>query len=317
MRHQQDIVRLTLGALFVTLCVGCALPASEGDDETTDPRHDELVAGNGVSLNGVSLNGVSLNGVSLNGVSLNGVSLNGVSLNGVSLNGVSLNGSMLTSQSPGGTLSGSQLIGSVFSGPLADGTQGKFKITDLDIIEGDVHLYTVYWKAQNAGWKPACGTVNGEVVRAVPLQGSWNYADGVAGGGSKINDPNTITLACEHYALAKCVEFGYKPWAKVGATSLANHHQACTRMLRADYCGNGHSWTVDGTPINFYDAKGIQNDEADWSFEAEWNTSGATCLSHQRIQNMAVVPECSFDKKPIKCGNPVSWNKALLASEAQ
>ena len=35
--------------------------------------------------------------------------------------------------------------------------------------------------------------------------------------------------------------------------SLASYHQACTRMARADYCGDGTSHTQDGTWIEYYD----------------------------------------------------------------
>ncbi|HEU4408415.1 MAG TPA: ADYC domain-containing protein [Polyangiaceae bacterium] len=36
-------------------------------------------------------------------------------------------------------------------------------------------------------------------------------------------------------------------------TTLQNHLVACTRMLRADDCGDGTSYTVNGTTINLYD----------------------------------------------------------------
>jgi ferredoxin len=56
--------------------------------------------------------------------------------------------------------------------------------------------------------------------------------------------------------------------------SLQDHHQACTRMARADYCGDGVPWTVPGTAIDIYDhlypqieTKETQN----WQIEAEWD----------------------------------------------
>ncbi|RKH48784.1 ADYC domain-containing protein [Corallococcus llansteffanensis] len=54
--------------------------------------------------------------------------------------------------------------------------------------------------------------------------------------------------------IAKCIDWGYAPWA--GATSTSDtiareYHQLCTRMAVADYCGEGRSNTLDGTPLAF------------------------------------------------------------------
>ena len=47
------------------------------------------------------------------------------------------------------------------------------------------------------------------------------------------------------------------------------------RMIRADYCGDGTSWTVNGRTIDLYDGLGINVDTSAWTFEAEWTPSGA------------------------------------------
>jgi hypothetical protein len=67
-------------------------------------------------------------------------------------------------------------------------------------------------------------------------------------------------------------------------------HQSCTRMARADYCGDGTSHTREGTWINIWDtlpAPGpIQRHgllpPLGMVFEAGWNTGGAVCLSRAR-----------------------------------
>jgi hypothetical protein len=95
-------------------------------------------------------------------------------------------------------------------------------------------------------------------------------------------------------AIAKCIDAGYKPWKSVNGTSLANHHQACTRMLRADYCGTGASYTTDGMALNVLDSLGIQRDtrgstpQYDWTFDAEWDADGARCIDDYRAQR----PDC-------------------------
>jgi hypothetical protein len=56
-------------------------------------------------------------------------------------------------------------------------------------------------------------------------------------------------------------------------------------MVRADYCGDGHSFTRDGTLIDLYDRLGIQKDEPGpgMRFEAGWGKDGATCVARVRI----------------------------------
>src|SRR5207244_135325 len=72
---------------------------------------------------------------------------------------------------------------------------------------------------------------------------------------------------------------------------LKDYHQACTRMARADYCGNGTSHTVEGNLIDMYDNLGIRTrsvtaergvDPSLLSFEAAWGPDGAYCLDHVR-----------------------------------
>ena len=84
---------------------------------------------------------------------------------------------------------------------------------------------------------------------------------------------------CRGAVLAKCTEFGYRRWATATRCSLGSGcsdvalapiHQACTRMMRADYCGDGMPNTVDGHPIDIYDALGVNvEEEPKWKFEAD------------------------------------------------
>ncbi|MEL6187808.1 MAG: ADYC domain-containing protein, partial [Myxococcota bacterium] len=65
-----------------------------------------------------------------------------------------------------------------------------------------------------------------------------------------------LDIACVGSSVGKCIEYGYSPWIP----SQHETHRACVRMLRADYCGDGRSFTVDGTLIGVSDASGIQQD---------------------------------------------------------
>jgi hypothetical protein len=113
---------------------------------------------------------------------------------------------------------------------------------------------------------------------------------------SVVNGGNNVdtTYSCTAGVIAKCVVWGYRPW-DVGA----DMHEACTRMARADYCGNGVPHTEEGTLIDLYDTRGIQMPVADdgLSFEAAWNEDGAVCVRESRFVDVTssgtrVYPTC-------------------------
>jgi hypothetical protein len=208
----------------------------------------------------------------------------------------------------------------------------KFVLRIDDIIHDpnhdDVLLYDISVRPDGgADWAPLC--VDG--VPAIPLNNYWDLKTG-----DRIDDPNVVTFACTNAVLAKCVEWGYRPWAtaercephkkhhkkKCVELSLQDYHQACTRMTRADYCGNGEPWTVAGTPIDIWDhlSPPIEARGTDWPVEAEWTVDGAYCLNDIRQQTwkqQGLYPKCFLDKKgkPKKykdCGSMKNGRSLLL-----
>jgi hypothetical protein len=101
--------------------------------------------------------------------------------------------------------------------------------------------------------------------------------------------PDVFELVCTSGAQGKCVRFGYRPWEKApNGGPMRDYYNACVRMVRADYCGDGRAWTRDGTLIDIWDTQGIQkpdiqNESASFSFEAGWTPEGAVCVAHTRI----------------------------------
>jgi hypothetical protein len=175
----------------------------------------------------------------------------------------------------------------------------------------DVWDYRVSYQDPNDGlWYPICKNADGTAANAIPLEGRWDYRQGVAGGGSKIDDMTTFTFACEGAALAKCVHFGYKPWESVNGVSLADYHQTCTRMIRADFCGNGTSYTVNGNWVNLYDSVSVQLDTETWGKEAQWNAQGATCFTSHTRATTAI--SCGEKLVP-SCGESFSSNTLLIS----
>jgi len=96
--------------------------------------------------------------------------------------------------------------------------------------------------------------------------------------GELLDDPQFFTFACiptdgsPGGVIAKCVDWGYAPWALTPPAPLPNQlgnlqsyddatarrfHQTCVRMATADYCGEGHSNTLDDTPIGIADVTNL------------------------------------------------------------
>jgi ADYC domain len=93
-------------------------------------------------------------------------------------------------------------------------------------------------------------------------------------------------LTCTSGAVGKCIRWGYRLWEeKPGGPPMRALHQACTHMARADYGGDGHPFTREGTLIDMYDRFNIQTSDKDapMTFEAAWGVDGAICVAHPRI----------------------------------
>lgn len=187
----------------------------------------------------------------------------------------------------GRTIEGRDLQGATLSVAFAGSAEPRpillaRIIPDPDDPDGDVLLYDIRVPDGKAGTgPPLCeNAVDGDHW-AFPLQGRWDR------NGKKISDQG-FTLTCAADAQGKCVRFGYKPWKTTQAgVPLADHHQACVRMVRADYCG-GRGTTRNGMLIDFHDRLGIQKradapDDRALPFEAAWNTDGALCVAHTRV----------------------------------
>jgi hypothetical protein len=182
-----------------------------------------------------------------------------------------------------------EVVGAVMRGEASDGSAVEVAICGEEPVasEPDMAWYRVQiWNAVSQEWENPCASSRAVPdPRALAVGGTWDRT------GAHQDAPGRITLACETGAIAKCVRWGYKPWEAAVGGPLAPLHQACTRMARADYCGNGESHTRDGTPIDLYDARGVlarttratalwQPDRA--SFEAAWGPDGAVCVARAR-----------------------------------
>ena len=184
---------------------------------------------------------------------------------------------------------GGEVIGTVLQGTASDGEPVEVAICgaapspqDPEMVWYDIEA----WNPLSQRWENPC-VATGRVPqpRALPVGGFWDAS------GAHQDVSGKFTFACANGAIAKCAAWGYQPWASRDGHALADLHQACTRMARADYCGNGRTHTTENTVIDVYDALGILSratertalwDPARASFEATWAPDGATCLGHTR-----------------------------------
>ena len=175
------------------------------------------------------------------------------------------------------------LIGAVIVASTPEGETTEFRIDrivpDARHKTGDVQLYTFSVRDAEGAWREYCTPDPDGISGGFPLAGTWR-SDGkhVRGG---------FSVTCTSGAIGKCVTFGYRPWARdARGRSLWDAHQACVRMLRADYCGNGNAHTRNGVHIDIVDAYGLMAERSpELSFEAAWTPDGAACVSHVRLPN--------------------------------
>jgi hypothetical protein len=248
---------------------------------------------------GMSLQGMSLQGMSLQSMAMRGFQFAGATLGGGPLRNLRVEDGELVAEQDQVALRGAALVGAHLYAQVGD-PEADPPVTMLveyriaDIVEedpkydptytGSTFLYTLEQSVDRAGsWQPACGAdLDGRGV-AIPLAATWNTH------GERVELSSLFTFGCTTGVIAKCYRWGYRPWV-TGYGDLAAMHWACTRLARADYCGDGVSHTQDGTWINLWDnlpAPGpIQQHGArtpdGMHFEAGWNTDGAVCLSRTR-----------------------------------
>jgi hypothetical protein len=241
-------------------------------EEEVGEAQGALAASNANFMNGTVSNGSYVNGIRHNGIRHNGIRHNGIRHNGTGLEG--------TPEDTGITVSGP-----AYAGADVEAELGSTVVADLHIESvSDADVVGQYTYEITVGGENVCGPAGS---KALILPGRWDYATA-----TYIEDDTKFTVACRGAAIAKCTEWGYKAWdawtENNGATTqpvpLRYFQEACVRMVRADYCGNGVSHTENGTSIEVYDTANLQTETPGnpMPLEAEWSATGASCIKHVR-----------------------------------
>jgi hypothetical protein len=293
----------------------------------------------GMQAQGLQAQGLQAQGFQLQGISAQGVSAQGVSAQGLTAQGLTAQGLTAQGIGPNGNLHGVALRGVTSAEatrwvtgdePVLDADKVVFIRVDRGVLTGRTArgealeqdalvglLLPFMTTAGERAWIAITAVsrhpdasdlplyalaVDGESLCADPaggmfVPGIWDESgarhDSVVSGVQSVD----TTFSCTAGVIAKCVAWGYRPWS-----AGADMHQSCTRMARADYCGNGVPHTEEGTLIDLYDTRGIQTPIPDdgMSFEAGWGVDGAVCVRETRyvdsdVSGTRIVPSCWED----------------------
>ncbi|HEY8377264.1 MAG TPA: ADYC domain-containing protein, partial [Nannocystis sp.] len=176
------------------LVLGAALSLAAGCYQGTDAVGDDIAATRSEHFNTTNLNGLNLNGLNLNGSKFSAVFK--VGKKHVYRHGTDFIGAEFEITATGLDENGNEVsedfilrIDDIFPDPNWD----------------DVLLYDMSYRPAGVdSWQPLCDD-GGPVI---PLNNYWDLETG-----DRIDDPNVVTFACTNAVLAKCVEWGYRPWA--------------------------------------------------------------------------------------------------------
>jgi hypothetical protein len=196
----------------------------------------------------------------------------------------------------GRALRSPELVGAVLRIAAADGDI-RLRIDAVEPDPGDasagIHPSQAVWLhsfsvgSADGSWTNLCEPGPDGRRQGFPLAGRTRADATIAPA-----EPGAFILTCTGGAQGKCVRFGYHPWERGPAgVPLLFAYNACVRLVRADYAGDGHGTTRNGQPIDIYDALGIQRaaDAPGYEFEAGWTPEGAVCVRHVRVKENATL----------------------------
>ena len=188
----------------------------------------------------------------------------------------------------GRVLRGTELTGATVYLDLGDGQTAPIKLASItpDPERPDILRHDFQRPDGQGGWTPVCTPNHYGERWGLPV----SLPEGHPG------HEGRITISCASGAVVKCVRFGYPLWGHgPSGEDLLPLHAACMRMVRADYCGDGKSYTKEGTTIDNYDDLGLQTrglrGDPRYTFEAGWTAAGAICVAHTRWSDLLTMTQ--------------------------
>jgi hypothetical protein len=200
---------------------------------------------------------------------------------------IEVTGTVLQARLADGTIRrGADLVGAVLVAVTGNRTV-RLRIAavepDASDPRGEILLYD-FRVLTPQGEAPLCEPDPDGRRLGMPLEGRSDASGMLAAAAA-----GQFELVCTGGAQGKCARFGYAPWRTApGGRPMRDWYNACVRMLRADYCGDGRPHTRDGTVVDVYDRIGVQAPAADQAlrFEAAWGPDGALCVARTRVPDI-------------------------------
>ena len=187
-----------------------------------------------------------------------------------------------------------ELVGRVFPVTLR-GKNLQLRIDavaeDRDVPSSPVLLHSFSARRNGGAWANLCKPGADGLAMGFPLAGRSRD-----NGTLDVKNPLDFEIACTSGVQAKCARYGYFPWTKApDGSPLHNAFDACVLMLRADYAGDNHPTTRDGTKVGVSDRWNIREFAlgAAENFEAGWNGEGAVCVHKVRIAENITLTQLS------------------------
>jgi hypothetical protein len=134
---------------------------------------------------------------------------------------------------------------------------------------------------------------------------------------------HTIYFGCLSGAVGKAALWGYAPDSPSDPQLALDEFETAVRTVRADYCGDGTSYTIPGKRLTLDDRWGFnQHGQISYTTEAIWEAGGgALCVNRVRTSGKTlttdlvcpsgeVVPRCGTDDVTMwNDGDGILWTK--------
>lgn len=314
-----------------TLALLFALTPAACTDETTDPGAAEFRTSGPGCIGCVGNNSPRVNDYPFPELHLDGEANN----DGVTLVGI---------VSPTNVLHTLDLVGDDF---VARDGVGNIVATSYSLVGWKIALlpddgpgqliqimaYDPYIPSWATGAAPISGyalayqdSITGNHVNVCPDSGN-NAADiSVTLIGGETYDPELkrtnpgmtrwVTIACRDEAAYKMKRMNYGPNDTFGSTGQAAsvaQRDATLKMITADYCGTGVSYTAQGTQLHWKNRSALVNTYPPFialnkppKIEARWTADGASCLSNTRYVDLDDV-DCDIPTCPVNQITAHEW----------
>ncbi len=289
---------LTLGALALAACAFEQAPGEGVAQQAIEECPDWACGQNGPLLNGHYFHELSESRAS----NREGFSLaNSLFIKGGSAYQLSVVGSQLRATGPAVQLIGAQLVGGYFDIVHSSGRRYRVNVTaaySMQIYSGPkqgatIPQYKLEWQDISPGapiehYKNLCSNPPTGVYREETLYQNGEttlFFEGTRYDAKTktvlFGDTNWFNMACAGSALSKLLLTGHTALTG-GAT--AQQQQTALKLITADYCGTGKSFTVQGEPLYWKTANGYMAFAGvPDTFEARWTSTGPVCLDYARL----------------------------------